>query len=67
VGETASVTGDGKSTVDELIESQINSDPRRGTTEDHPLNRASGFGRTPGTEAPGLPTAAPCRRKAAPC
>ncbi|KWW36340.1 cyanophycin synthetase [Cupriavidus metallidurans] len=39
MGETASVVGDGKSTIDELIESQINSDPRRGTTEDHPLNR----------------------------
>ncbi|GAB7543638.1 cyanophycin synthetase [Cupriavidus sp. CuC1] len=39
MGETASVTGDGKSTIDELIESQINSDPRRGSTEDHPLNK----------------------------
>ncbi|EHP38884.1 cyanophycin synthetase [Cupriavidus basilensis OR16] len=39
MGETASVTGDGKSTIDELIESQINSDPRRGNTEDHPLNK----------------------------
>lgn len=39
MGETASVVGDGKSTVDELIELQINSDPRRGSTEDHPLNR----------------------------
>ncbi|MEK7319318.1 MAG: cyanophycin synthetase [Pseudomonadota bacterium] len=39
MGETASVVGDGKSTIDELIESQINSDPRRGSTEDHPLNR----------------------------
>ncbi|WP_019450701.1 cyanophycin synthetase [Cupriavidus sp. BIS7] len=39
MGETASVVGDGKSTIDELIESQINSDPRRGATEDHPLNR----------------------------
>jgi cyanophycin synthetase len=39
MGETASVVGDGKSTIEELIELQINSDPRRGTTEDHPLNR----------------------------
>ncbi|GAB3628700.1 Cyanophycin synthetase [Pandoraea terrae] len=39
MGETASVTGDGKRTVLELIESQINSDPRRGNAEDQPLNR----------------------------
>jgi len=39
MGETASVVGDGKSTIEELIELQINSDPRRGSTEDHPLNR----------------------------
>jgi len=38
-GQIASVTGDGQSTVLALIESQLNSDPRRGTTEDHPLNR----------------------------
>jgi len=38
-GEIASVTGDGKSTITELIESQINSDPRRGDHEDFPLNR----------------------------
>jgi cyanophycin synthetase len=38
-GETAWVTGDGRSTVARLIDTQINSDPRRGTTEDHPLNR----------------------------
>jgi cyanophycin synthetase len=37
-GDSVSVTGDGKSTVAELIKSQINSDPRRGRTEDHPLN-----------------------------
>lgn len=37
-GEIAWVTGDGKSTVIELVESQINADPRRGKTEDHPLN-----------------------------
>jgi cyanophycin synthetase len=32
------VTGDGQSTVLELIASQINTDPRRGTTELHPLS-----------------------------
>ena len=37
-GDSVSVTGDGTLTIAELIESQINSDPRRGTTEDHPLN-----------------------------
>lgn len=37
-GDSVSVTGNGTSTILELIESQINSDPRRGTTEDHPLN-----------------------------
>ncbi|MFZ2987526.1 cyanophycin synthetase [Ideonella sp.] len=38
-GETAWVTGDGVHNVADLVDSQINSDPRRGTTEDHPLNR----------------------------
>ena len=37
-GETATITGDGKSTVEELIESQINSDPRRGEEEGFPLD-----------------------------
>ena len=32
------VTGDGKSTVQELIASQVNTDPRRGVTELHPLS-----------------------------
>lgn len=32
------VTGDGQSTVLELIESQVNTDPRRGNTELHPLS-----------------------------
>ncbi len=36
-GESLWVTGDGTSTVAQLIETQINSDPRRGDTEDHPL------------------------------
>ena len=38
-GEAAWVTGDGCATVRELIDRQINSDPRRGVTEDFPLNR----------------------------
>jgi cyanophycin synthetase len=37
-GETASVTGDGVHTVRDLIELQINSDPRRGEEEDFPLD-----------------------------
>lgn len=38
-GEAAWVNGDGRSSVVELIDAQINSDPRRGLTEDHPLGR----------------------------
>ncbi|WP_251863828.1 cyanophycin synthetase [Achromobacter sp. Marseille-Q4962] len=37
-GEPAWVTGDGVSTVEELIDLQLNTDPRRGRTENHPLN-----------------------------
>lgn len=37
-GEEAWVMGDGKSTIAQLIDSQINTDPRRGVTEDFPLN-----------------------------
>lgn len=37
-GDMVWVTGDGKSTIRELIASQVNSDPRRGDTEEHPLN-----------------------------
>jgi len=37
-GETASVVGDGHSTINELIDSQINSDPRRGAAEEFPLD-----------------------------
>ncbi|MFM8345728.1 MAG: acetate--CoA ligase family protein, partial [Betaproteobacteria bacterium] len=37
-GETAWITGDGVHSVEALIDLQINSDPRRGDTEDHPLN-----------------------------
>ena len=36
-GESACITGDGRSSVAVLINTQINSDPRRGITEDHPL------------------------------
>ena len=38
-GESLWVTGDGKSTVLELCDTQINTDPRRGETEDFPLGR----------------------------
>jgi cyanophycin synthetase len=37
-GETAYVVGDGTSTVEELIDSQINTDPRRGAAEIYPLD-----------------------------
>ena len=37
-GEVASVIGDGIHTVEQLIEIQINSDPRRGEEEDFPLD-----------------------------
>lgn len=37
-GETVWVTGDGKNTITDLIRLQINSDPRRGTAEECPLN-----------------------------
>ena len=37
-GDVAAVTGDGRSTVHELIESQLNTDPLRGTEEEFPLN-----------------------------
>lgn len=36
-GEQLSVVGDGKSTVRQLIDSQLNSDPRRGEAEELPL------------------------------
>jgi len=38
-GESLWITADGQLSVMELIDSQINSDPRRGVSEDHPLNR----------------------------
>jgi cyanophycin synthetase len=38
-GNDASVVGDGMSTIAALVDSQINSDPRRGDTEAHPLAR----------------------------
>ncbi|MEN9313948.1 MAG: cyanophycin synthetase [Pseudomonadota bacterium] len=37
-GEEAWVTGDGQSTIRGLIDNQLNTDPRRGSTEDCPLN-----------------------------
>jgi cyanophycin synthetase len=37
-GEAAWVTGDGQSNIIELVDRQINTDPRRGTGEDAPLN-----------------------------
>jgi cyanophycin synthetase len=37
-GESVWVTGDGMSNIDELTDLQINSDPRRGSGEDSPLN-----------------------------
>ena len=37
-GDMVSVVGDGHSTIQQLIDTQINADPRRGTTEEHPLN-----------------------------
>ena len=36
-GEMACVTGDGQATILELVNSQLNSDPRRGINEDAPL------------------------------
>lgn len=38
-GDIAFVMGDGSQTVGQLIDSQINTDPRRGLTEEFPLNR----------------------------
>jgi cyanophycin synthetase len=37
-GDLAFVTGDGRQSIDELIESQLNSNPLRGSAEDSPLN-----------------------------
>jgi cyanophycin synthetase len=37
-GEAAWITGDGQQTVLALVEAQLNTDPRRGTTESFPLN-----------------------------
>ncbi|GKS94453.1 cyanophycin synthetase [Acidovorax sp. SUPP2825] len=36
-GEVVSITGNGRSTVQELIDTQLNSDPRRGYEEEYPL------------------------------
>jgi cyanophycin synthetase len=40
-GEIIGITGDGKSTVRQLIDSQLNSDPRRGIEEEFPLETIS--------------------------
>jgi cyanophycin synthetase len=37
-GELAKVTGDGKSTIRQLIDTQLNTDPRRGLAEECPLS-----------------------------
>lgn len=37
-GESVSIVGDGKSSIRQLIASQINSDPRRGEAEEYPLD-----------------------------
>lgn len=37
-GESVAVTGDGRSSIAELIDRQLNTDPRRGATEDFPLD-----------------------------
>ena len=38
-GEVAMITGDGQQSVRQLIDLQLNTDPRRGTGEDFPLSR----------------------------
>ncbi len=38
-GEVACVVGDGQSTVTQLVDAQLNSDPRRGMGEDFPLSQ----------------------------
>ncbi len=40
-GESLWVTGDGTSSVSALVASQINTDPRRGDSEEHPLGRVN--------------------------
>ena len=40
-GDSVSVVGDGRSSISRLISEQINSDSRRGSTENHPLNLIS--------------------------
>ncbi len=37
-GEVVSITGDGQSTVEELVARQLNTDPRRGPEEEFPLD-----------------------------
>jgi cyanophycin synthetase len=40
-GDYAYVVGDGRNTIADLVESQLNSDPRRGDDESCPLNRVN--------------------------
>lgn len=42
-GESAWVTADGHSTIAELVQQQINSDPRRGNADIHPLEKLNPF------------------------
>ncbi|CAN7268443.1 cyanophycin synthetase [Massilia sp. LjRoot122] len=42
-GDSLWVTGDGSSNVIALCDSQINTDPRRGESEEHPLGRVNPF------------------------
>jgi cyanophycin synthetase len=42
-GESLWVTGDGRSSVQQLCDSQINTDPRRGENEEHPLGRVNPY------------------------
>ena len=38
-GDVATVAGDGRASVSQLVDAQLNTDPRRGTGEDFPLGR----------------------------
>ncbi len=69
-GEPAWVTGDGKSTLTELIDNQINTDPRRGRTEEYPLNVIGARDRRQAsarTGAPGPRRRHPCPHPAGSC
>ena len=53
-GDMITVTGDGKSTVNELIANQINTDPRRGLRTASAVDHPHRLGGAHGTFAPGL-------------